>query len=190
MYLVIPFIEPITADLTLMLIVSNIITYTKFILPKDFTLKSMFAELKYQISKAISVNQNNLKILVNNIELAPNDATTKSDCGVTYESKLTVWYVTYAEVIKHQNVLGFWTADVLETIGRSLEVVASSIPAAVADRLPALDDQLKLVSTVLALKCLKSEYSQSEAEWRLIFKKGVKYIHKQGFSFNSIAYLL
>ena len=173
-----------------MLSVTNIITCAKFVLPKDLTLKSTLAELKYQISKAISVNQSNLKILVNDIELAPNDATTLSDCGVTYESKLTVWYATYADVIKHQNVLGFWTADVLETIGRSLEVVASSIPAAVADRLPALDDQLKLVSTVLALKCLKSEYSQSEAEWRLIFKKGVKYIQSQGFSFNGVTHLL
>ena len=189
MHLITPLREPITDDPNLMLLVSNIITCAKFVLPKELTLQSTFAELKFQISKAISVNQSNLKILVNDIELAPNDATTLSDCGVTYESKLTAWYATYADVIKHQNVLGFWSADVLETIGKSLEDVTSSILAAVADRLPVLDDQLKLVSTVLALKCLKSEYSQSEAEWRLKFKKGVKYIQSQGFNFKNVAHL-
>ena len=60
----------------------------------------------------------------------------------------------------------------------------------ISSKLSAFDDQLKIIFTVLAIKNLKSEYPQNEKQWRLIVKKGMKYVQKIGFDFSTLESIL
>ena len=103
---------------------------------------------------------------------------------------MSVWYQTYKDIIKHQNVEGYWTTDVLMQAYKTVEDVSVNIPGMISSRIPTLDDQLKIVCTVIAIQTLKSEYPHKEKEWKLIVKKGMKYVQKQGLDLSTLESIL
>ena len=169
---------------------TNMISGVRITLSNTISNKSTLGDLKYNIQKSLPSDQQFFKIFINDSEIISKDTMTLEECGITLGDPIKVWYPTYLDIVKHQNVLGYWTVEVLNVISRKLEDVVSQIPEIVSSKLSNPDDQLKVVCTVLALKSLKSMYPQNEAEWRLISKKGTKYIQSQGFNFSKLCLVL
>ena len=154
---------------------------------KNVQSESTIADLKKTISNIVCKNQEDLKIYYDSLEILYPDTQTFSDCGFIPGEIFTVWYPTYMDIVNYQNVLGYWTIDVLNTINKTQEDVFSGVPESISSTLPNQDDQLKIVCTVLALKSLKSMYPQNESEWKLISIKGKNYIQAQGFNFKQLS---
>ena len=140
--------------------------------------------------KKCNIDSKVVVFFINDAPLTFEDYMMCSQWGIDWQTKMSVWYQTYKDIVKHQNVEGYWTSEVLEQANRTIEDVSANIPEMISSKLPTLEDQLKIMCTVIAIKTLKLEYPQKENEWKLIAKKGSKYLQKQGFDFNTLDSIL
>ena len=148
------------------------------------------ADLKYRIIEMFNIDSKVVTFFINDVPLAFENHMSCSQWGIDWSTEMSVWYQTYKDIVKHQNFEGYWTSEVLEQVNKTVEDISSNIPEMISSKLPTLEDQLKIVCTVIAIKTLKSEYPQKEKEWKLIAKKGSKYLQKLGFDFNTLESIL
>ena len=170
--------------------VLNLVTGTKTSLDDSIRQNSTIYDLKIRIMDKLGIDSKIVYFFVNDAPITFENYQLVSQCGIQWDTKLSVWYQTYKDIVKHQNVEGYWTADVLEQINKTQDEVSWNIPEMISSKLSAFDDQLKIIFTVLAIKNLKSEYPQNEKQWRLIVKKGMKYVQKIGFDFSTLESIL
>ena len=168
----------------------NNITGERVKLPKCINTKSTIGTFKEAIGNSLALNNKLFKIYINDLELEHSESMTLQACGIGFGDVIRIWYPTYLDIIKHQNVEGYWNVDVLCEFNKTLEDTTSKIPEILSTRLKNIDDQLRVICTVLALKFLKSMYPQDESEWRLISIKGKNYIKTQGFKFAQLSLAL
>ena len=142
--------------------------------------------LKIKIAELLNIDAKLVSFFWNDSPLTFDDNMTCSECGIDTNSEFSVSYQTYKDIIKHQNVEGYWKSEILDQVGRTIEEVSTTISELITSQISTLEDQLKVICTVIAIKTLKSKYSHKQKEWRLIAMKGIKYLQNKGFDFNTL----
>ena len=111
------------------------------------------------------------------------DSKTLSEWGFDLGKRFEVWHLTYNDIVKHQDAFGYWTIDVLKVINKNLEDVLANISELISSKFSDTNELLNIICTVLALQTLQSKYANNADEWKLIFKKGERYLQSQGFNY-------
>lgn len=130
------------------------------------------------------VNPNDATIFVEDTPLSLPNSMKVEDANITYKTKLSVWYMTYNDIVKHQTPEGYWTEDVLAGLKLSASDVAAQLPSELSSL--SEDTRMRVAVTWIAIFMLQQKFPETEPEWRLIAKKGMKYIQTQGHSYNSL----
>ena len=164
--------------------IANMVTGNIINLPRSYNENSTIGDLLKIIHNYIPTDQETFKIYVNDSEISLSETKTFEECGIKSGEPIKVNYPTYLDIVKYQNVLGYWTIEVLDVV--DTKYVSSKIQDIVSSKLSNQEDITKVVLTIIALQSLKSMYPQNKSEWKLIAKKGVIYIQSMGFSLDDM----
>jgi hypothetical protein len=120
--------------------------------------------------------------------LETNDTDTLEDAGIKNHGIIEITYASYKDFIEIKKFEGNWTEDIMQLVNFSLDDVKEVIPIFVKDKLFTQEEQLSIIFTWIGLKGLHEYYFESQEEWVLIAAKGIEYLKKKGFGYESMKF--
>jgi ubiquitin len=133
-------------------------------------------ELKEKLERATNIKPDLQSLYLGSMLL--NNAKKMTECGIRDKARLRLDRksgASYSEVVALQDVMGFWAASpIIEGLLGFGEL--PPVPGDLAGR----DTAAEIWTTALVLSWLEAHRSESKEEWKMIAKKALKWLQKQG----------